>query len=462
MCLALHLSENPDSASLPLASLQGLFNTVLTQISSTDLTSISRCHKRVSAAVGKGVGVWEGKQVESPTDPVEDLVETLRDGSYQQFVEYGHFVRNDWAGIVQSFLRTKDEGLIRLVCAVLFEVAASGADLGILTKAGIRKRTQEEEKQVEGYSEEVVSRLVALLATDPAFGVSTFKFIANVLYDLTYHSELKECLNPKDYKALIEAYAIIINNIKGTLFKSNMFLCFFEIFKAQWDDFQFWDLAQFKKIAKSPSSLLPLNNEESKNHMPDYVMEKTNSQFVKNLKEALERFFILTHLVHKLHRFEHQSPFDEYPFKTQGRDIHTWEEGDVVVVEDQETLVSCYQKTGKVSVTKYILADEEYFLLAEPDADEGPLKTVKIKVKTSWKNVHISNESFEKQINLVLYEFDSNGECKYSDLSLFFESSPNTKQVLRLLQDRRESQIECLNVLILSFFDQWYNDVILG
>mmetsp|Transcript_38596 Transcript_38596/g.44220 ORF Transcript_38596/g.44220 Transcript_38596/m.44220 type:complete len:189 (-) Transcript_38596:61-627(-) len=188
--------------------------------------------------------------------------------------------------------------------------------------------------------------------------------------------------------------------------------------------------------------------------MPDYVMEKTNSQFVKNLKEALERFFILTHLVHKLHRFEHQSPFDEYPFKTQGRDIHTWEEGDVVVVEDQETLVSCYQKTGKVSVTKYILADEEYFLLAEPDADEGPLKTVKIKVKTSWKNVHISNESFEKQINLVLYEFDSNGECKYSDLSLFFESSPNTKQVLRLLQDRRESQIECLNVLILSFFDQ--------
>jgi hypothetical protein len=106
---------------------------------------------------------------------------------------------------------------------------------------------------------------------------------------------------------------------------------------------------------------------------------------VTQVKDYIHRFLTLAHLIQKFNPNSKIAIFDEYPFKFEGRDVYNWEVNDTIVVDEDKTLVLCYLNEGKYSYARYIVLDPEFFILSEPSFDEGPLKTIKVKIQLSLK-----------------------------------------------------------------------------
>jgi hypothetical protein len=190
-------------------------------------------------------------------------------------------------------------------------------------------------------------------------------------------------LHYEEYVKLAHAYVNSIKHIKMLLKNSKVSQCFLEVFDHQWKKFIFHDEAKLSRVVRNPWALVPIYVEKYKDKLPDYLrISETN---ITQLKDHIQRFLTLGNLIYKFKKTKKMTPFDEYPFKFEGRDVYSWNVGDTIVPDEDKTLVLCHLVEGKYVYSRYIVLDPEFFLLAEPDFDEGPLKTIVLRIKLSLK-----------------------------------------------------------------------------
>jgi len=75
------------------------------------------------------------------------------------------------------------------------------------------------------------------------------------------------------------------------------------------------------KISRNPWSLLSVIDEK------------------QSFKDIITRFITLGNMIYNLRQRKGPSPFDEYPFNFEGRDVYSWNLNDIIVVDEDKTLV---------------------------------------------------------------------------------------------------------------------------
>lgn len=185
--------------------------------------------------------------------------------------------------------------------------------------------------------------------------------------------------------------------------------CFLEVFEYQWKNFNLVDERMLKKTATSPGALVPIFEEKYNDKLPESL--KVSETNITQLKDQIQRFLTFLTLLYKLKDFCNESPLKEYPFQFKGRDVYSWNVGDTIVPDEDKTLVLCNLVEGKYVYSRYIVLDPEFFIFAEPDFYDGPIKTMIIRMKFSLKNIVIAGDSKDtNKINVSVYEYDHNGE----------------------------------------------------
>lgn len=410
---------------------------VANHLNAKQIAQVLRYHTQLSVALGKPIGLME-KEAEydfmSPTDYTDMILDVMYAGNYNKFIMHHQYHPNENSQTLLNFLRSKDDSLILLIGSLLYTYMNSEAvdptihfhsRLYPIGKISVEKPEEigdereetksprdsnkklnqnEEEKSIRlnttrdtdsfnvkvlmtydgpQYDQEIMWMVLNLLCTDPPFRLITFKFLALITYKLWYHSELQECLHYEEYVKLAHAYVNSIKHIKMLLKNSKVSQCFLEVFDHQWKKFIFHDEAKLSRVVRNPWALVPIYVEKYKDKLPDYLrISETN---ITQLKDHIQRFLTLGNLIYKFKKTKKMTPFDEYPFKFEGRDVYSWNVGDTIVPDEDKTLVLCHLVEGKYVYSRYIVLDPEFFLLAEPDFDEGPLKTIVLRIKLSLK-----------------------------------------------------------------------------
>lgn len=228
--------------------------------------------------------------------------------------------------------------------------------------------------------------------------------------------------------------------------------CFLPVFESLWNTFQFDDHNALIKITKNPWSLVSVYDEKYKDDLPDYLKQDLSK--IRVLKDTINKFIALGKILYSLKK-KKITPFDEYPFKFEGRDVYYWRIGDIITVDDDTlTLVYCHIKIGKYGYTRYIVMDPEFFLLVEPEQDTGDQKTVALRTKEPLRNIRFTSEgSDSKIVSVGVYTYDSEGEKSFNEFQLIFENSINLKSVKRTLEDNKKQQLHFLSTQVDSFFD---------
>lgn len=189
-----------------------------------------------------------------------------------------------------------------------------------------------------------------------------------------------------------------------------------------------------------------------RNNLPDVL--KTSETKVQQIKDQIQRFLTLGHLLNKLNTQKQVLIFKDYPFKFEGRDVYSWQIGDAICVDEEKTLVLCNIIEGKTALTRYIILDPEFFILAEPSFDEGPYKTVRIWMKYSLKNIKVDQDPKKaSKMQVGIYEYDHDGEWKYSYFILSFENSVNMGASKKTIENNQKQQGEFIDTQVHSFFD---------
>ena len=476
-----------------------------------ELAKLNKCHLDYSIALGRKVGIIEVDDDYdhfSPTDYSELILNSIYDGSFESFVSYNHYVANNNWKTVMNFLRSKDDSLILQISALIYTFIKSkavdpailqysrlfpiGKDRPYLEPENKSDDSNEELKIIDGisrlsfqnnkpknepksdrdskayelailnsydepkYDHDVVSLLTKLISTDPPFRLITFKFLSIIVMNLWYAKQLKNWLYDSDYEELARSYVTTIKIIYFFLKDDHIYSCFLEIFEKQWNEFEFVNHDNLVKVSKSPWQLVSVYEDKHKDSMPSYL--QLDQSKIKVLKDAISKFIALGSMLYAL-RPKKMSPFDEYPFRFEGRDVYSWNIDDIIVVTEEHTLIYCHYKVGKYGYVRYIIMDQEFFILAEPDYDEGPYKTVSIRTKEPLKNIITKDNNADKALIIGVYSYDSQGDKSYYEFQLMFENSVNFKSVKKAINDNKRQQNEFLGTQIYSYFDHCQTDV---
>jgi len=259
-------------------------------------------------------------------------------------------------------------------------------------------------------------------------------------------------LHREEYEKLVHAYVLSIKSIKQLFKDTNVSQWFLDVFKYQYDHFYLLDDPILERTVRNPWTLVPIYDEKYQDKIPEVL--KTSETPIEQVKDQIQRLLSLGYLINKLSPSGKVCIFEDYPFKFESRDVHTWNKEDTIVVDEDKTLVLWNQIEGKNIYTRYIILDTEFFILAEPSFDEGPFKTVKIKMKYSLKNIMITKDSKNSwKLTVGVYEYDHNGEWKYSYFPIAFENSLNLNAVRKTIEGNQKQQNQFIDTQVHSFLD---------
>ena len=156
-------------------------------------------------------------------------------------------------------------------------------------------------------------------------------------FNLTYHTTLGDCLHREEYEKLIHAYILSIKHIKQLYKNFQVSQAFIEIFEFQYKNFIFFDDLKLGRIVRNPWTLVPIYEEKYADQIPEIL--RVSDSPMQQLKDQIQRFLTLAHLINKLSSSTKVFIFEDYPFKFEGRDVYTWEIDDTIVVDEEKTLV---------------------------------------------------------------------------------------------------------------------------
>ena len=444
-----------------------------------ELDHITKYHKALSLSIGRPIGMIEMSDtynLSSPTDLVDDLLECLYDNSYDKFVSYGHYIFNNNVQFIQNFLKSKDDGLILLIWLVVYTFMNSeGVDPIILNWSNMfpigknrpesyendeenveeekfpsklktnslitaqavndskddlstRREPSEFEENIlksynkPSYNQEIIWMMLNLLCTDPPFRVLTFKLISNILVDTWFHSNLSSWLYEEDLEKLLYSFYNSWKNIKFWVKKLPSYEWFFDIFKAQLENYNFRDDNRYHKISKNPWALLPVEEEAHESSLPEYFVKPNESEVFLHIKDSIDRFLIVGDLIKKFKKSSNLDLHSEYPFKLEGRDVYSWNVNDIVTVEESQSLIMWSMMSGGTYNSVYIVLDPEYFILADLDHEDSYRK-IRIKKKISITNTRITYDPKDSKVMTVhFYWYGLAGNWSYSYAILAFES----------------------------------------
>jgi len=437
----------------------------------------------------------------SITDFTEDILDSMYNNSYDKFIVRNKNEINESSQSLINFLNSKDDSLILLLNSLLYIYMNSKAvdpwvlyhsrlyPIGKISDKNPEEHSceSEESKGFVGenenfkdqndfldpqihqrmktynehilmtydepqYDQEIMWKILNLVCTDPPFRQVTFRFLIMVSYYLTYHKDLNIWLHREEYEKLIYAYRQSIRSITHLYADFQVSQAFLEIFEYEYKNFSLWDDDKFKRIVRNPWIIIPIYDEKNQKNLPDIL--KTSDSKVQQIKDQIQRFLTLGHLLNKLNSEKLVLIFKDYPFKFEGRDVYSWEIGDVIIIDEDKTLVLCNIIEGKSALTRYIVLDPEFFILAEPNFDDGPYKTVKVCMKYSLKNIKVEQDPKKSsKMQVGVYEYDHDGDWKHSYFTLTFENSVNMGASKKTIENNQRQQAEFIDTQVYSFFD---------
>jgi hypothetical protein len=197
---------------------------------------------------------------------------------------------------------------------------------------------------------------------------------------------------------------------------------FMEVFEKQWNNFKFVDYEVLNKVIRSPWALVPVYEDKFKNKIPPFL--KSHENELQELKNALDQFLTLRHMIYHLKWRTDFEKIKDFPFVHEHRDVYDWNIGDTIVVEMDKTLVLCHLQIGNSLEIRYVVLDPEFFILIEPDFEDVPLKSIRIEIKAPLKNIDTKTDFRDpKRLTLGIAELSDNGEELYNKFLLHFESA---------------------------------------
>ena len=240
--------------------------------------------------------------------------------------------------------------------------------------------------------------------------------------------------------------------------KPTLNTAFMEIFEKTWNEFKFVDYETLNKVVKSPWSLVPVFEERYKHKLPAFLKPHDNE--LQELKNAIEQYLTIRHMINVLKWRADPDKMNEYPFVNEKRDVYDWNVGDTVHVEMDKTLVLCNMQLGNSLEMRYVVLDPEFFILIEPEFEGKPNKSIRIEVKAPLKNIDTMTDFRDhKRLIVGISELSEDGEERHHKFLLHFENQYSCRSVKKTIDDNKKNQQQFFDALINSYFEQCIEEV---
>eukprot|EP00357_Protocruzia_adherens_P011453 CAMPEP_0115007838 /NCGR_PEP_ID=MMETSP0216-20121206/21487_1 /TAXON_ID=223996 /ORGANISM="Protocruzia adherens, Strain Boccale" /LENGTH=844 /DNA_ID=CAMNT_0002374995 /DNA_START=193 /DNA_END=2727 /DNA_ORIENTATION=+ len=446
-------------------------NTITTEEEKEKLRVIDEC-TRLSRNLGIRIGSSEGSFHVEGSGPIR-FGEDLDNMSASEFDEDKGLQENPFRPAFLIYLNSKDDNLIMLVCTLINKIT-SHQDVGQrvlqLSKVNpiVKRKTQnilhqltedskgpseeEPESSVINYDIDLVESLINLLSCDPPFRIATFKVICRLLTDFCYNRHLHKSLTEEHCTILNTRYAQCLEMVMK-LFKNSFISDFFlQLFEDEWKqvskktydvDNHINSLLMLQPISEDPNTNTPLQMRLPMNE-------------IEEARQLIQIFFQFRRLRFLLldSQQENKTKLDSYPLKPT-RQRSGWREGECYEVHGKQ-LIFCYLVTKSAKLVKYIVEDEDYLIVIEPDHQR--MHWARVCHKVRLRNVEFMIDRSDPRTLVVAIK--SEGTSTFYDLVLTFEDHNRATYVKKVLEENRRNSKLYEMSLIESFLESCQNDLI--
>ena len=244
--------------------------------------------------------------------------------------------------------------------------------------------------------------------------------------------------------------------------------CLPELLEEEWAKFRFAEQqTEIEPLLDEPLLMVPVIDEKTTRRVPHQLLHVTKD--LDLVKMRIRSFFTLRYMVFHLTRNDGQSHlrFRENPMTREDREVARWQIGSSYEVASQEIeLILCNVKLqGKMQV-RYVLVDQDYFVLVEPDLTrheeyrvrvhiKQPLKQVESMIdRTEPRNLIIGFAIYQKSSAKVISIFYLLMKPILEEMLLYFENMHKCSYVKNKLDHTKKTSKQILIQKAASFFER--------
>jgi len=143
-----------------------------------------------------------------------------------------------------------------------------------------------------------------------------------------------------------------------------------------------------------------------------------------------------------------------YPLRPRKLDF--WEEGKFYDARESQSFLLCNVKIKNEMKVSYIMEDEEFFILVEPDYTKN--RVVKVLKKAPLRSIETHIDKSEPRNMLVAFKiFTEENNIVLDEVTLFFENAAKCGYAKRCLDDNKSISKQYTMTVVESFLDASQN-----
>ncbi len=402
------------------------------------------------------------KEEEQPSENIVRIGALMLD-YIDNIEEPENLTPNETRTFLFQFLRSRDDNLITLTLLLFSGMLFSpSVNRSLLSNAGLlpqnqmkrkdliasilvdSKESQEEAKgKPEGnYSTEMMDMLLKLINIEPPFRLMTCKLICKLIMALCYRPELKRCLLKEHEYLVNKAFKRTINNVRRLVKNPYYNDVFMEFFENEWENVRRFSI---KEKINCPTNLLLPVAEEFTSSIP--LHQRLPCGEFEVARVELHLFFLYRKLKYLLAQEDIPQDYDidEYPLKYLKSNTH-WQVNKTYSVESN-TCIRCTLREGKLSTVRYLVEDEDHFILAE--ADPYKMNFAKVTHLTNLRNIEAMADRADPRTLVVAMKKDRDS----SQLYLTFDDPSKCLGAKRKIEEHRMASRQYDLSLVESLLD---------
>jgi len=461
-------AQSPRKRSSPLLSAQkeGSLDTTQASVQEEakepiEIPGAEEEYKRLTRGTGVVADIWNKELEEltrfSPLNVLHQFQQKFNDIENES-ENNSDLVDNPISETFLSFLKSKDDNMILLMCTILNStfnnrlISKKLLDICqlIIGKHDLLSQAQSEEADYEVLKEKnqtglyILDCLYQLIIVDPPFRVITMRTITKLILDLSPHRKEKPLINPENLKIFNTGYKNAISKAMKYILNSITADFFVELFDIQWRNIYKKD---FQKLEKKDYKymLLPVIEEPVPGVDPYFRLPAGEYELAKR---EISVFLLFRKIRYTLVKSTKHSPqfIEDYNASIRKEnDSNYWEEGKYYLIENRK-LIPCEIEENNTKTLCYVVEDEENFLVIKPDSNR--INWAQVLINTKLK----STEATENRMNENTLTVTIRQKEKYVDKNLIFSEQTLCRATKRTLEENRRYSKHCeINVLIKSF-----------
>eukprot|EP00347_Sterkiella_histriomuscorum_P015039 403358539 len=309
------------------------------------------------------------------------------------------------------------------------------------------------------YDQEVVETLLNLLSNEPPFRMITFKVICSILIHLTYNKKLICSLHQQHVELIKQCYILSIQNLYKILQNPQIAEILPEFFEEEWMKFKFVEQQEIDNLITDPLIMLPTLDEKQLKRIPNALMYPSKDHEI--IRMRIKIFLSLRHMIFTLLQNDGSiiQKTRENPMKKDERETQKWIQGNSYEISANNELILCNIMQGSKKVIRYVLVDQDFLILIEPEVSNTEYK-VKVHLKVPLKFVESMIDKREpSNLNMGYAIFQKNSARPQVEESLlYFENTHKCSYVKNKLDASKKSSKQTLINRVALFLEKCTNE----